>query len=76
MINHRLHKSDYWVGRLSGSADPQATMRAALLEAYRQACTDAEQELERIFDEGDTLNLLHGAARVAALRDSKKLEDM
>ena len=42
-----------------------ADLRVKLNGAYEKAA----QELEKAFDEADTLNLLHGAARVRALKN-------
>ena len=43
-------------------------LRAKLDRAYDRAA----EELEKAFNEADTLNLLHGAARVRALKEQEK----
>ena len=47
--------------------------RIAELEAKLNGAYDrAAEELEKAFNEADTLNLLHGAARVRALKEQEK----
>ena len=46
-----------------------ADLRAQLNGAYDRAA----EELEKAFNEADTLNLLHGAARVRALKEQEKV---
>ena len=63
---------DRWmrsIEKINELDEENADLRAKLNGAYDRAA----EELEKAFNEADTLNLLHGAARVRALKEQEKV---
>ena len=62
---------EWWVNGSQSILALPKILRDALRElsekSWNAAILAAEKELEKSFEEADTLNLLHGAARVRAL---------
>ena len=67
---------DWWAyAQPAAMVNQPLALRLALRElaekGWNAAIGAAEAELEEAFSEADTLNLLHGAARVAAMRSNR-----
>ena len=70
---------EFWINSSCSTLALPKALREALRDlsetSWNAALFSAEKELEKAFDEANTLNLLHGAARVRALSSIQPLKD-